>query len=293
MRTILLLALPLAACDADPALDGNDVSLMADDQAPPPPALNVGGSCPGVVSIGVTNATPGGTVFVVSGSGPGNATIPSGPCRGRSLGLANPVLRATRTANAQGATTITPNVPSQFCSHYVQVVDAASCTTGTATPLTGAGQTFEIGGQTSSWTATNYFRGNVFTNVNGGTLADYDVYLDAPAGCALDFYVHARSPGGAWSVMATNTQIAAGGAMDYNSGPMGVSMSPGTEYGVGVAWNCSATYYGDNGTFAGDYGVGTFVQNYWDNAYGGYSPSFVPGNTGSASLAYDHAYNVQ
>ena len=66
-----------------------------------------------------------------------------------------------------------------------------------------------------------------------------------------------------------------------------VRIAAGTYVGLGVGWNCSATYYGDYSGWSGTYEYGDFIQTYWDNSYPGYSPTYAPTNTGTnPDLAY-------
>ena len=49
---------------------------------------------------------------------------------------------------------------------------------------------WSIGGTTSEWGSSNYFRGNMFTATEDTMLGWFEVYLGLSDTCELDFYVH-------------------------------------------------------------------------------------------------------
>jgi hypothetical protein len=100
------------------------------------PMLTVTGTCPGTLTIDVTNAEPGGNVAIVFARSTGSVSIPGGfPCAGTLLGLDGTAqLVATIQANALGVASISRNVPGVACSGVIQALDVANClTTNTAT----------------------------------------------------------------------------------------------------------------------------------------------------------------
>ncbi len=100
------------------------------------PLLDVTGTCPGVMTLTITGATPASDVFIVSGDRQGTTAIPSGPCAGTELGLADGlVVRATRTADGTGVVSLSPDVPALACRAWVQVLDVATCTVSGAVQL--------------------------------------------------------------------------------------------------------------------------------------------------------------
>ena len=158
----------------------------------------------------------------------------------------------------------------------------------------GAPPTHSIGGTDASWGGTNYFRGNVFLNTQGGLLDNYRVYLSLASDCELDWYVHSgATDSGPWTVEFAATTTGLAGVDFMSSPPVGVVLVPGVYYGVGVAWNCNATYYGKDGGWLGyDAGIGEFQKNYWSNTYSGFNQNFTPTSTGTADLAYYHEYAI-
>ncbi|MFG0329497.1 MAG: DVUA0089 family protein [Phycisphaerales bacterium] len=96
------------------------------------PTLAVSGSCPGVMDLTVTGATPGGRVAFLYAFGTGSQSIPPGnPCEGTTLGLNSSVqLGATANADANGEATVSPNVPAGACGRvFIQAIDLDSCNT--------------------------------------------------------------------------------------------------------------------------------------------------------------------
>jgi hypothetical protein len=86
------------------------------------------GTCPGPTTIGVANATPGGSVAFVTGTPGGAFVVPSGPCAGTVLPLGAPALRTTRTANGSGAITLPAVLAAPFCGVSWVAVDLSACT---------------------------------------------------------------------------------------------------------------------------------------------------------------------
>lgn len=274
----------LGAC----ADDGNGApERLPSEAAPPPPVTSVRGSCPGPVTIEVEGATPGGRVAILSASQPGSTLAPGGPCAGIELELdGRVVVRDTVSADNAGRAVLSPNLPGGACNAWLTAVDLSSCTaSNAATPERGS---FHVGGTDESWVATSFFRGNSFVNQRGGTLERFKVYLGPRSNCDLDFYVHGRQvPGmGPWTMLAHNASNVQQGERFFDSGVLNVPLRAGAEYGIGVAWSCSAEYFGKTASWPGDFGVGEYAANYWDNAFPGHMNGYVPPNMGGAGLAY-------
>ena len=53
------------------------------------PDLNLSGSCPGLLTLDVGDATATGMVALLAGSSPGSTVVPSGGCAGTEPGLEN------------------------------------------------------------------------------------------------------------------------------------------------------------------------------------------------------------
>jgi len=97
--------------------------------APPVgPALTVGGTCPGTVDVRGSNLTPGASVAVLTGAGPGNDVIPAGPCAGLQSDLSGLAFRGLFSANGNGILSLSPTLGGGVCGAGVQLLDVASCT---------------------------------------------------------------------------------------------------------------------------------------------------------------------
>lgn len=99
--------------------------------------LDLVGTCPGQMTLQVTNATPNGTIAILYSPASGNVTIPGGrPCAGTQLGL-NAQTKVFKTANADGSGnyTLNVNVPNQACGFFVQILDLTDCETSNVDSL--------------------------------------------------------------------------------------------------------------------------------------------------------------
>jgi len=142
--------------------------------------------------------------------------------------------------------------------------------------------------QDYSETYPDYFRGLVFLPSTPVDLVDYGWYLDLPTQCDIDYYVHeGPSMDGPWTTVFTAT-VSHGPANDFHwSPPVNLPLVVGNYYGIGVAWNCQATYYLDYTGWAGTYPLGEYLQSYWDNSYPGFSQNYAPPNSsGTPSSAH-------
>ncbi len=101
------------------------------------PALTIGGSCPGMMNLRVSGATPNGQVAILHADGTGAVRIPNGnPCAGTQLGLnASARLFQVMRADQNGSLSVNLNVPGQACRRYVQALDAATCATSNVDQL--------------------------------------------------------------------------------------------------------------------------------------------------------------
>jgi hypothetical protein len=285
LKYLGLLALGLSACGVEPS-EGNGPWSVAMDAAPPPPALSVTGSCPGTVVIDVDGATPGGTIALLSGVTGGTSVVPAGPCAGHILDIGSPTLRALTPASSMGGFSVSPTLGAAPCGASVQVLDVSTCIVSSPERLGGVVSQF-VGGTSTSWVDSSYFRGNRFENVAGGTIDEFSVYLGLGSSCALDFYVHSRvAPWvGNWTLEATNTVQAPPGTTLRSSGPMGVTMVPGREYSLGVGWNCAGRYFEGGSSATTVTAVGLHTGTTWDNTYVG-SSGYLPPNLGNRNTIY-------
>lgn len=108
------------------ALDGAE--YVPDVQLDLPELRLTQGSCPGPVTLEVTNATPNAQLAVVRGTQLGGFTVPVGGCRGTLLPLQNTRLLSQTAADARGRASLPVTLPPQACGlGKLQVVDLSSC----------------------------------------------------------------------------------------------------------------------------------------------------------------------
>lgn len=97
----------------------------------PTPELNLTGSCPGLYTVDVANATSGGRVALIFGLREGTTIIPpSFECAGVQLGVSGSVqIATTAVADMNGSVQIQRNAPAVACGGVLQVIDVATCST--------------------------------------------------------------------------------------------------------------------------------------------------------------------
>ncbi len=88
--------------------------------------LTNSGACPGVVTLSVSNATPGGRVGFAYGRDPGLTPVPN--CPGLVVDLNAARLAGVATADANGNASLSGTVVEPLCgSVLAQAVDVATC----------------------------------------------------------------------------------------------------------------------------------------------------------------------
>lgn len=91
------------------------------------PLLAVTGACPGEVEVTLIGVTPGGRVVLAGSPGEGATEVPSGPCQGLGLGLAEPRPVFAGEATSGGDLTLQARLGAGSCGGYAQAVDVATC----------------------------------------------------------------------------------------------------------------------------------------------------------------------
>ena len=141
----------------DAATVGLALLLCAAAAGPPASAqelqLSFSGECPGFEIVTISSATPGGQLAVLFGSTPGTVNVPVGPCAGTEVGLADPQLLASVTADPAGDFAISGVLPEEDCGTLLQALDVATCRvtniaraeTGVPAPVAATGQTDSYG----------------------------------------------------------------------------------------------------------------------------------------------------
>jgi hypothetical protein len=107
-------------------IDVDDLSFLS--SGPAGPSLTKTGSCPGPLTLDLSDCTPGGSVAMLTGAaGSTTQTNPSLPCLGLTVNLASPTLVGILTANAAGAASASFNSSVTMCGATVQGVNLATC----------------------------------------------------------------------------------------------------------------------------------------------------------------------
>jgi len=89
--------------------------------------LTQGGSCPGLISLSVSGATPGGVVGMGWSFNPGSTVLQNGSCAGTVVDLDSPQLLTTEIADPSGEVLIERTVGNNACGVLVQALDKATC----------------------------------------------------------------------------------------------------------------------------------------------------------------------
>jgi len=91
--------------------------------------LNVGGTCPGSVSVDWSGATPSAQQAIVFGNSTGSTTVPGGPCAGTVLGIQGQVRVVNIIGTGGGSGSVNGRAGTGACGRYLQLVEAGSCNT--------------------------------------------------------------------------------------------------------------------------------------------------------------------
>jgi hypothetical protein len=98
-------------------------------QGPPPPTLDITGSCGSMGTATLTNMTPNSLVYLGWSTTQAAWTVPNGPCAGLVLDVVNPNRIIIGNADASGTYTFSAGIPLSACGNvFVIGVDVASCT---------------------------------------------------------------------------------------------------------------------------------------------------------------------
>jgi hypothetical protein len=90
-------------------------------------SLQVAGSCPGDLAVDTRGSAPGAEVGFVTGTMPGSFVVPSGPCAGTVLGLADPTFEESVIADVEGRIALLRNAAGRTCGTLGQAVDLTTC----------------------------------------------------------------------------------------------------------------------------------------------------------------------
>ncbi len=96
--------------------------------------IRLSGQCPGQKTLSWSGAGSG-QMGIIIGNGPGNFTIPGGPCQGTQLGLTGPgglqLYNIIGTMGGQGQ--VTGTVGTAACGKWIQCIKTSNCATSNAT----------------------------------------------------------------------------------------------------------------------------------------------------------------
>lgn len=112
-----------------PSIAINDVEVSFRAQ------LTAAGDCPGVTTVDISGATPGGAVGIYAGGSVAPSFITNGTCEGTALLLENPLLVREVQADGSGDVSFSANVGAGLCGFFLEAVDYGSCVPSAAVPL--------------------------------------------------------------------------------------------------------------------------------------------------------------
>ena len=87
-----------------------------------------GAACPGPMSVMGSGFTPGGSVAVLKGAGPGRDLVPGGPCAGTPTNLGGLSFVTLIGADGRGGFAAMPDIAAPLCGDSIQMLDVATCT---------------------------------------------------------------------------------------------------------------------------------------------------------------------
>ncbi|MFT4621716.1 MAG: hypothetical protein ACI8PZ_000368 [Myxococcota bacterium] len=216
------------------------------------PMLTIDGACPGTIDVAAMGLTPGATIGVLSGRGPGGDIVPAGPCAGAPTNLAGLGLVTTVRADGAGMVNVSPSVGGPLCGTHVQFIDTATCAVSNVEVIGAGGggfydafDAFDAGIWESQPLGFDYVDGSLLVTDGDAVMRTADMYdvmniagaLNKDDACSDHFVVLSDSPSFSWS---------------WGSVPGAVKF----------VWNCNTKYiYGQVGSDSvacdtlGDYGI--------------------------------------
>ncbi|MBL1219025.1 MAG: hypothetical protein D8M59_16210 [Planctomycetes bacterium] len=113
-------------------VSGNGVALVsADNDGYTGMDLTTADSCPGFMTLDVSNCTPGNNIYFIYGTTTGPGPFIPG-CAGMLVDILSPKIAGASVANAAGDASFGGSAPSAACGKIVvQAVDKAACMTST------------------------------------------------------------------------------------------------------------------------------------------------------------------
>ncbi|TNE87910.1 MAG: hypothetical protein EP330_16590 [Deltaproteobacteria bacterium] len=141
---------------------------------------------------------------------------------------------------------------------------------------------------TTSFTGTNYYRGNTYQVTTDTALNAFSQYMNPGVSCSVDYFVfETASVSGPWTLLFTRRETEAAGAGYKLVDNVNLKLKAGKMYNIGAAWNCSSAQYYE--VAPGGSSIGTFLTSAYSNAYDGTTPSaFTPAEGGGAHYSQQH-----
>jgi hypothetical protein len=90
------------------------------------PILTLGGTCPGSMTLNVSEVSPNGSIALLHGV-PGSTTRNGAPCAGLTIGLDQVRFIGFLNADALGNASLNFNAPAQLCGRTILGVDVGAC----------------------------------------------------------------------------------------------------------------------------------------------------------------------
>ena len=89
--------------------------------------LRIGGTCPGIINVDWSGATPGRQQGIVYGANQGSTTIPNGACQGTILGVQGQLRLVNTIGTGSGSGSVNGNAGTAACGHFLQLVEGGTC----------------------------------------------------------------------------------------------------------------------------------------------------------------------
>lgn len=92
-----------------------------------PTRISLSGSCPGELTVEVTDMTPNASVFIFWSPTEDSYELSGGSCRGTRLGLVGQRLLGVAATDSGGSAELTRHFPAARCGLFLQAMDRSTC----------------------------------------------------------------------------------------------------------------------------------------------------------------------
>ncbi len=143
---------------------------------------------------------------------------------------------------------------------------------------------------TNTFSGAARSRGNVYSVSTTTPLSKQEFYLGLSAPTDVEFFVYEGNTvtGSFTKIYTSGTQVLGPGTGFFSSPSFSLTMVAGKFYYIGAAWNQSATYYNDNGTFGVPEPTSFGAIQYGVTLGTGY-PAATPATLSSSIVVYPQA----